>query len=152
MRRRELFLLLGGAVTAARALHAQQKAMLVIGYLNGTTPEANAPQLAAFRQGLSETGRVEGQPFVRQQLALGSLEQQIAAGRTAAAEAKSLRQEADRLAGSADFVESERDKAGPPLVVLAAATRVLPDDTYLTEVELQKRKVTLTGRSAAAAR
>jgi general secretion pathway protein L len=37
-------------------------------------------------------------------------------------------------------------------VVLAAATRVLPDDTYLTEMELQKRKVTLTGRSAAAAR
>ena len=91
-------------------------------------------------------------PFVRQQLALGSLEQRIAAGRTAAAEAESLRQEADRLAGSADFVESERDKAGRPLAVLAAATRVLPDDTYLTEVELQKRKVTLTGRSAAAAR
>ena len=91
-------------------------------------------------------------PFVRQQLALGSLEQQIATGRTAAAEAEGLRQEADRLAGSADFVESERDKAGRPLAVLAAATRVLPDDTYLTEVELQKRKVTLTGRSAAAAR
>jgi len=91
-------------------------------------------------------------PFVRQQIALASLEQQIAVGRTAATEADSLRQEIDRLAGSADFIESERDKAGRPLVVLAAATRVLPDDTYLTEMELQKRKVTLTGRSAAAAR
>jgi hypothetical protein len=68
------------------------------------------------------------------------------------ARADSLRQEIDRLAGSADFIESERDKAGRPLVVLAAASRVLPDDTYLTEMELQKRKVTLTGRSAAAAR
>ena len=91
-------------------------------------------------------------PFVRQEIALASLEQQIAVGRTAATEADSLRQEIDRLAGSADFIESERDKAGRPLVVLAAATRVLPDDTYLTEMELQKRKVTLTGRSAAAAR
>jgi general secretion pathway protein L len=91
-------------------------------------------------------------PFVRQELALASLEQQIAVGRTAAAEADGLRQEIDRLAGSADFVESERDKAGRSLVVLAAATRVLPDDTYLTEMELQKRKVTLSGRSAAAAR
>jgi general secretion pathway protein L len=91
-------------------------------------------------------------PFIRQHVALASLDQQIAVGRTAAAEADSLRQEIDRLAGSADFVESERDKAGRPLVVLAAATRVLPDDTYLTELELQKRKVTLTGRSAAAAR
>jgi putative ABC transport system substrate-binding protein len=35
--------------------------MPVIGYLNGTTPEANAPQLAAFRQGLGETGWVEEQ-------------------------------------------------------------------------------------------
>jgi general secretion pathway protein L len=91
-------------------------------------------------------------PFVRQEGALASLDQQITVGRTAAAEADSLRQEIDRLAGSADFVESERDKAGRPLAVLAAATRVLPDDTYLTEMELQKRKVTLTGRSAAAAR
>jgi general secretion pathway protein L len=91
-------------------------------------------------------------PFVRQGLALTSLDKQIAVGRTAAAEADSLRQEIERLAGSADFVESERDKAGRPLVVLVAATRVLPDDTYLTELELQKRKVTLTGRSAAAAR
>jgi len=91
-------------------------------------------------------------PFIRQELALASLEEQIAAGRTAAAEADSLHQEIDRLASSADFVESERDKAGRPLVVLVTATRVLPDDTYLTEMELQKRKVTLTGRSAAAAR
>jgi general secretion pathway protein L len=91
-------------------------------------------------------------PFVRQERALASLDQQIAVGRTTAAEADSLRQEIDRLAGSADFIESERDKAGRPLAVLAAATRVLPDDTYLTEMELQKRKVTLTGRSAAAAR
>jgi putative tryptophan/tyrosine transport system substrate-binding protein len=61
MNRRELMLLLVGAMTAPRALRAQQKAMPVIGYLNGTTPEANAVQLAAFRQGLSETGWVEGQ-------------------------------------------------------------------------------------------
>jgi putative ABC transport system substrate-binding protein len=61
MRRRELILLLGGALTAARALCAQQKAMPVIGYLNGTSPGPNATFLAAFRQGLSETGYIEGQ-------------------------------------------------------------------------------------------
>jgi putative ABC transport system substrate-binding protein len=61
MTRRELLLLVGGALTATYPLRAQQKAMPVIGYLNGTSPEANALQLAAFRQGLSETSWVEGQ-------------------------------------------------------------------------------------------
>src|SRR5262249_38267669 len=61
MNRRELILLLSGAFAAPRALWAQQKAMPVIGYLNGTTPEANAPLLAAFRQALGETGWIEGQ-------------------------------------------------------------------------------------------
>jgi putative ABC transport system substrate-binding protein len=61
MRRRELMLLLGGAMTAARTLRAQQKTMPVIGFLNGTSPGAAAPFVAAFRQGLSETGYVEVQ-------------------------------------------------------------------------------------------
>ena len=64
MTRRELLLLLCGAITSARAAPAQQKAMKVIGYLNGTSPDANAALLAAFRQGLSETGYVEGQNLV----------------------------------------------------------------------------------------
>ncbi len=61
MRRRELVLLLGGAMTASRALRAQQKALPVIGYLGIASPVPAAPFLAAFRQGLSETGYVEGQ-------------------------------------------------------------------------------------------
>jgi ABC-type uncharacterized transport system substrate-binding protein len=54
-------LLLGGAMTAAPAVRAQQKAMPVIGYLATTSPGALAPLMAAFHQGLSETGYVEGQ-------------------------------------------------------------------------------------------
>jgi putative ABC transport system substrate-binding protein len=61
MRRRELMLLLGGAMTAARALRAQQKAMPVIGSLAIASPVPAAPFAAALRQGLSETGYVEGQ-------------------------------------------------------------------------------------------
>ena len=72
-------------------------------------------------------------------------------GRAAAAEADRLRSEITRLAGSADFVEKERDKVGEPLAVLAAATRILPDDSYLTELQLKQRKLTMSGRSAAAA-
>jgi len=61
MRRRELMLLLGGAMTAARALRAQQKPMPVIGFLGSASPGRFAPLVAAFHQGLSETGYVEGQ-------------------------------------------------------------------------------------------
>jgi putative ABC transport system substrate-binding protein len=59
--RREFLLLAGGAMTAPRVLRAQQKAMPVIGFLGGTAPGPMAPFVAAFRQGLSEAGYVEGQ-------------------------------------------------------------------------------------------
>jgi putative ABC transport system substrate-binding protein len=61
MNRRELLSLLGGAMTASRALRAQQKAMPVIGFLGGTSPSPNEANVSAFRQGLTETGYVEGQ-------------------------------------------------------------------------------------------
>ncbi len=60
MRRRELIVLLGGAMTAGRALYAQQKAMPVIGYLHFASAGL-APTPAVFLQGLSEIGYVEGQ-------------------------------------------------------------------------------------------
>jgi putative ABC transport system substrate-binding protein len=60
MRRRELMLLLGGAITVPRTLRAQQKGMPVIGLLSGTSPGASAPFMAALRQGLSDAGYVEG--------------------------------------------------------------------------------------------
>jgi putative tryptophan/tyrosine transport system substrate-binding protein len=59
MRRRELMLLLGGAMTAARGVRAQQKAMPVIGYLVSGSRGLSAASVTAFRQGLSETGYVE---------------------------------------------------------------------------------------------
>jgi putative tryptophan/tyrosine transport system substrate-binding protein len=61
MRRRELMLLLGGAMVAARTLRAQQKAMPVIGFLSSTSSDAYASRVAAFHRGLNEAGYVEGQ-------------------------------------------------------------------------------------------
>ncbi len=60
MNRRELMLLLGGAMIAPAALSAQQKAMPVIGFLGVASPAPYAPYVIAFREGLSEAGYVEG--------------------------------------------------------------------------------------------
>jgi len=64
--KRRTFVALLGSATAAwpLAARAQQKAMPVIGYLAGGSPGPNAPFVAAFHQGLSETGYVEEQNLV----------------------------------------------------------------------------------------
>src|SRR5262245_63213218 len=62
MHRRSFLTLLGTSAAASAwpvAARAQQAAMPVVGFLHVGTPEIGALNLAAFRQGLAETGFVE---------------------------------------------------------------------------------------------
>jgi hypothetical protein len=56
--RREFIAGLGSAAAWPAVARAQQPAMPVVGFLSGTSPD---DRVVAFREGLKETGFIEGQ-------------------------------------------------------------------------------------------
>src|SRR5262245_18332514 len=61
MKRREFITLLGGAATVwPHAAGAQQPTMPRLEFLHPTSSDTNTDRLRAFRQGLKDTGYVEG--------------------------------------------------------------------------------------------
>ena len=60
MKRRTFIAGLGSAAAWPMLARAQQPAMPVVGYLGSTSPQIGRPQIAAFLEGLAETGFFEG--------------------------------------------------------------------------------------------
>lgn len=90
-------------------------------------------------------------PFVIQSRRIGYVDKRIATLRPIVSHVEALRRRVLSGSSSIDVVARERAKVGDPLAVLAAVTRALPDDTYLTELTLRHLKLDLAGQSAAAA-
>jgi putative ABC transport system substrate-binding protein len=61
MRRRKFLTLVVGAAAALPLVARAQPSLPVVGFLNSASSDSYEPELAAFRQGLKETGFVESQ-------------------------------------------------------------------------------------------
>lgn len=90
-------------------------------------------------------------PFALQQWEIRSVEARIAELEPSAREAQTYRTDAGQVAAAIDFLSKERSRNGSALTALAAATRTLPDDSYLKALSLRAGRLTLNGRSPSAA-
>lgn len=91
-------------------------------------------------------------PFLRQGGALAATERRIALLRPAVREADALRGRITAATAGADVLSAARHQLGDPLATLASLTDALPDDTFLTDLSLTGRKLTINGQSASAAK
>jgi general secretion pathway protein L len=89
-------------------------------------------------------------PFVTQGRALDAVDLRIETLHPAVTAVERLR---DRVAGDreqADSLAKQRARYGNPLLMLAAVTAALPDDTHLTELDYSGGRLVLSGMSKAA--
>jgi len=91
-------------------------------------------------------------PFAVQSVQGERVERQIAALRPQVDQAEALRRRILSSTAGTDVFEQQRGRVGDALQTLATLTDVLPDDTFLNELTLRARIVTISGQSAGAAK
>jgi general secretion pathway protein L len=91
-------------------------------------------------------------PFARQSIALAGVDSRIAELQPKVDAVQALRRRVDQAAGAGAAQAMEQAGTADALKVLARTTQVLPDDTYLTDFSLRKRKLSVSGQSAGAAK
>jgi general secretion pathway protein L len=91
-------------------------------------------------------------PVVRQSIALYRADAAIAALQPTIKQVEALRRGAAAGDAGRDILAKEMERTGDLLQTLATVTRILPDDSFLTDFALRDRQMTLSGRSASAPR
>jgi general secretion pathway protein L len=91
-------------------------------------------------------------PVALQEVALWSTDNAIEDLRPAIAQVEALRRGITADGATRQILAKELQHTGDVLQILATITRILPDDTFLTDFSLHERQILLSGRSAAATR
>jgi general secretion pathway protein L len=82
---------------------------------------------------------------------LEDLQQQLQVAEAAAADGLALRRDVERLTLASTFLVTKKKTTVPVLQMLAEVSRILPDDTWLTRVDVNGPELQLRGQSSAAA-
>lgn len=90
-------------------------------------------------------------PLVRQAVALRHTESEIAALQPELRQVQALRRIMTARQAERDILRQETVRVGDVLEILATLTRALPDDSFLTNLVLQHRRLTLSGQADSAA-
>jgi general secretion pathway protein L len=93
---------------------------------------------------------VIGVPFIRQSLALSQVEARIDALRPRMDQVDALRRQIAAGSAGAGQIAAARERGTVALRALGVLTDLLPDDTFLTSIALQREHLTIEGHSAAA--
>jgi general secretion pathway protein L len=91
-------------------------------------------------------------PLGLQALTLHETEVEIARLQPAVSQVETMRRAINAGDAGRAMLQQEMDRTGDVLETLATVTRILPDDTYLTDFSLRDRHLTLSGRSSSAPR
>ncbi len=91
-------------------------------------------------------------PFARQGRAEAVVARRIAALQPPVRQVAALRERSRAGSAGSDAIAAARAHLGDPLALLASLTRVLPDDTWLTDLTLRDGVITLSGQSSGAVR
>ena len=91
-------------------------------------------------------------PFALQAIALYRVNSAIEELQPAIAKVNAIRQGIATGDAGREVLMKEMERTGDLLQILATVTRILPDDTYLTDFSLRERQMSISGRSASAPR
>lgn len=90
-------------------------------------------------------------PIVQKQRLIADLEPQVAAATEAAKEGNALRQSIETIATGSQELLRRKEAQPMVLVLIDELSRILPDDTWLSRIDIAGREIQIQGQSASAA-